>query len=645
MDRSSAVADALSALGIRRLALAIHDASLPSGEHEDIGRGSPGSDEATRFFAFVRAIGFDAIQLGPEGETSLGNPSPYDATWFSRSVVSLAWSPLVRGDDAAPLLDVDTFEQRVAAARSPDPTRTVHRSAYIAQHALVDAAHATFRARLALRGSAGSEARALAERLAAFTRRQQYWLDRYALYDVVTTVHGCDHSSGWPVDELDRRLFEARPDQQDAAAQRIAELITRHAERIERYAFGQLLAHEQHARVRAHAHTLGLRLLADLQIGASDRDHWAWPDAFFPAYRLGAPPSRTNPDGQPWGYPLLDPAGHRDARTAGPSLRLFTARLAKAWDEFDGLRIDHPHGLVDPWVYRADDRDPLHAVQHGTRLFSTPACVDHPALAAVAIARTDDLNPDPDVVRWADDWVLQLDDAQVDRYATLVDVVVATARERGCGTEDIACEVLSTLPHPVARVLVRHGLGRFRVTQKADPHDPHDVYRSENAAPEDWIMVGTHDTRPLWQLAQIWLRDGSASARAARLAERLAPDVAERARFADAMARDASALALGHLAELFASPARQVMVFFADAFGLTDAYNEPGTTSEDNWTLRLPASWREDYAARLANGRAMNLPRVLAIALRARGLARSHAGLVARLDSEARALPDTIRAL
>ncbi|RIK92996.1 MAG: 4-alpha-glucanotransferase, partial [Proteobacteria bacterium] len=426
-----------------------------------------------------------------------------------------------------------------------------------------------------------------------------------------------------------------------AAAARIAEVRARHAARIERYALGQLLAHEQHAAVRARASALGLHLLADLQIGASDRDLWAWPHAFLAGYRLGAPPSRTNPEGQPWGYPLLDPADRAGARGDTSGRRLFAARLAKLWDEFDGLRVDHPHGLVDPWVYRADDPDALHAVQHGARLFGSPACPEHPALAELAIARPGDLNPDPATVRWAEDWVVRLDDEQVARYAARVDLLVATARARGRATDDVACEVLSTLPYPLARVLERHGLGRFRVTQKADLANPRDVYRSENARPEDWIMVGTHDTRPLWQLVEVWLRDGSAPARAARVAERLAAPGAERAQLADAMARDAGALALGHLAELFASPARQVMVFFADAFGFAESYNDPGTVSERNWSLRLPPSWRGDYAARLAQGRALNLPRALALACRARGVA---ADLVARLDADALALPRAVAA-
>jgi len=147
-------------------------------------------------------------------------------------------------------------------------------------------------------------------------------------------------------------------------------------------------------------------------------------------------------------------------------------------------------------------------------------------------------------------------------------------------------------------------------------------------------MVGTHDTRPIWRVVEEWQHDGSAAARAQRVAERLAPAAAERDGLAEAMARDARFLALGHLAELFASPARHVMVFVSDLLGLRDVYNAPGTVSDANWSLRLPVSWRRDYAARLATADAFDVPRALALALRARGLAGSHADLVARLEVE-----------
>jgi 4-alpha-glucanotransferase len=579
-----AVADALALLGIERLALAIHDASLPSAPEEDAGRGAPASDEAARLFAFARRLGFDAIQLGPQGETPA---SPYDATWFSRNVASLAWAPLARGDHGVRLLDARSLASLAAARPAGAASRVDHAAVYALQERTLDLAYAAFR-------RADARGRDLAARLAAFERRHAAWLEPYA-----------------------RGL---------AAADRA------------RWVFGQLLAHEQHAQLRECARGLGLALLADLQIGASSRDLGAWPDAFLPTYRLGAPPSRTNPDGQPWGYPLLDPAACRRGACAR-ALELFARRAAKLFDEYDGVRVDHPHGLVDPWVYRDDEPDPVRAVQRGARLFGAPASREHPDLARFAIATPADLNPDPRTQAWAEDWVVRLSAEQVERYAVLLDELVAVARAHGRGAGDVACEVLSTLPYPLARVLERHGLGRFRVTQKADPTDPRDVYRSENAAPEDWIMVGTHDTAPIWRLVHDWQRDGSAAPRARRLAERLAAAEPERASLADAMTRDARLLALAHLAELFASPARRVMIFFSDLFGIADVYNEPGTVSASNWSLRLPPTWRRDYAERVATGHAMNVPRALAIALRARGFGGSHAGLVARLDAESFAQP------
>lgn len=644
---SEPVRAALAILGIRELALGIHEACLPGGAHEDLGRGSAGSDEAGAFFAFARRLGFGALQLGPQGETTAGNPSPYDATAFSRSLAALAWAPLVRGEGGLRFLAPEELARLVAAREDGDPARVRPGAVQALQRRALATAHAGYRSALAAPGETGAAARALAARLDAFTDREAFWLERYALHEALAERHGCEHRSGWPATgsaALDRRLWELPG---EAAAARSATLRREHADALERYRFGQLLAHEQHERVHARAAALGLRLLGDLPIGVSDRDRWVWPELFLSDYRLGAPPSRTNPEGQPWGHPVLDPARYGDGHGGpGPAVAFLVRRLRKLFAEFDGLRVDHPHGLVDPWVYRADDPDPLHAVQHGARLFGSPALPDHPALAAFAIAGAGDLSPDPRTARWADDWVVRLSDAQVDRYAILADALLATAQGAGHGREDVAWEVLSTLPHPLARVLARHGAGRFRVTQKADPGDPRDPYRSENAEPADWIMIGTHDTPPIWRRVEEWQQDGSAPARARRLAERLAPDERTRALLAEACARDPALLAQAHFAELFVGPARHVFVSFADLLGIRESYNEPGTISEANWTLRLPGGWLRGHAQRLAGGRALSLPRALATALRARGpdAARAQAGLIARLEGEALAAPRALLA-
>jgi proline dehydrogenase len=168
-------------------------------------------------------------------------------------------------------------------------------------------------------------------------------------------------------------------------------------------------------------------------------------------------------------------------------------------------------------------------------------------------------------------------------------------------------------------VLARHGLGRCRVTQKAGLDDPASVYRSENAEPPDWVMVGTHDTAPIWLVADGWWRDGSAGERARYLAWRLEPDEQRRAGLVATLASSPASLVQAQFADLLACRARNVFVFFADAFGLRDLYNRPGVVSHENWVLRLPADWWERLRGRLRLDAALNLPLALAMALRSRG--------------------------
>lgn len=580
------IREALDTLGVRRLAFAIHDASFPSDPDEDLGVGSPGTRAAERLLAFVRALGFTAIQLGPAGLTSRANASPYDGTAFSRTLTAIPARAYLEGELAGLVPPA-----QIAAQVGDGGARGDHRRGHDVAGALVEVAHA------ALRGGARPE---LGPRFAEFVRTQP-WLEADALCAVLREVHGGEPWT-WPT--LDATLWV---DDAPARIARRAALHREHAATIERYAFGQWIAHLEHARVQARARALGLALFADLQIGYAAGDRWSHPGAFLADYVMGAPPSRTNPDGQPWGYPVHDPD-----KLPGPALDLVCARIGKLFAEYDGVRIDHPHGLVCPWVYRAGGD--AATVRAGARLRESPDLVDHPALARYAIARPEQL--DRARPRHADGWVRELDDAQVARYAVVVDAIVALARAAGRSTEDLSCEVLSTMPTPLERVLARHGLGRWRVGQKANLADPTDVYRSENAQPADWVMLGNHDTPSIFAVIA-GLTDERRAAWIAHLGERLALSPADRGALAD-RARP-GVLAAAMLGELLASRAEHAMVFFADLFGYEERFNTPGTYHDDNWSLRLPSTFDEVYRDRLAAGRALDLRLALAFALGARG--------------------------
>ena len=291
---------ALHRLGIRVLVFALQDPSFPPLPEADTGRGSPYSTAGLRLLRFVRALGFNAVQFGPQGETSRGNASPYDSTIFSRSTLSIALDRLVEEG----LLRPETLARLVRGRGEGASMRTQHTYAVAAHHAALTEAVAVFQA-----PARGAEREALAR----FRAAHWSWLASDALYEALAEAYGEEDVQRWP-DRRMAQLFGVT----HALAPAQALLARRdHAPRIERYVCLQYLAHRQHANLRAACRQLGLTLYGDMAIGMSLRDVWRYRSLFLDGYALGAPPSRTNPRGQPWGYPVLDPGQYRDA-AGGP---------------------------------------------------------------------------------------------------------------------------------------------------------------------------------------------------------------------------------------------------------------------------------------------------------------------------------------
>ena len=620
------VVAALRALGIERLVLAIHDVSFPSAPGEDLGRGSPYSRGGRAFLDFAAALGFDGIQLGPQGQTSPGNPSPYDGSAFSKSILSIALPELAEPRFAGVL--PSTFVDAAVYGAPAGYSRVHYTYAFRSQSEGLELASANLARRVAASDGAAMQ---LAAEVATFAGAPSAaWLAHDARFEAFATVHGTDDWRRWP--ESDRLPSPAR----------IAEVEEQQHDVVAAYRLGQYVLDAQHRALRQHLQGAGVRLYGDLQVGLSLRDRWCRGALFLDRYLMGAPPSRTNPEGQPWGYPVLDPrqyltrfVGEGADASRSPPLAFVRARVTKLFDELDGLRIDHPHGLVCPWVYDGTAPDPLLAVVNGARLFETPASTVHPSLADLSIVAPEQINRA--VPAYDDDHVHGLSDDQITEYERIFAIVMEAARAAGRSADDVLCEVLSTCPAPLACVMKRYGLGRFRVTQKASLVDPEDGYRGENAHPRDWIMIGNHDTPPLRAVIDRWTKNATVAERAGYLATRLEPIPARRERLAASLASNPRRLALGMFAELFVGPAANVLVFFADLYGETETYNTPGVISEDNWSMRVPGDFEAVYEARRARGEAMDLAGALALAMRARGDAfvRAHEALVTALEDRA----------
>ncbi|MDD2541035.1 MAG: 4-alpha-glucanotransferase, partial [Desulfuromonadaceae bacterium] len=512
------------------------------------------------------------------------------------------------------LLSCGTWETILATNTYPDGRRVPYADVYASYNSAQEEIYSNF---LMARKNKNSNALSLDDEIKNLWRSAR-WLRDDSLYEALTLEHGNLPWRQWPLEgeaSLDRVLCAPPSGLEAACILRRHTLEVKYAPILERYALIQQLLLRQHLAFRERMQAMGLKIYGDVQVGFSLCDVWSLQKLLLHDYFMGAPPSRTNSEGQPWSYQVLDPSQYLDIEgRPGPVLDLVAARLGKMLFEFDGLRLDHPHGLVCPWVYQAADPDVYHAVQNGARLFSSPDLADHPALARHAIVNPNQLNRDRH--RYADDWVRDLTSEQENRYALIMDALMEQVLAHGRRKEDILCEVLSTEPLPLRQVRLRHGLGRFRVTQKADLDNPGDVYRSENAQDRDWIMVGNHDTPTIWRLAKAWQGKEEGRKQALYLACRLHPE--DPGTLAASLAADPRRLAHAKMAELFLSPARHVMIFFADLLGLEENYNKPGIQDVDNWTLRVPQDFSHRYEEGKKRGAVLNLHAVLALALRAR---------------------------
>ncbi len=620
---------ALRRLGIRRFAIAIHESSFPSTPEEDIGRGSPYSRGGLGFLKFARTLGFNAVQFGPQGKTAHNDPSPYNSCIFSNNILSLAAFTLADENRLRKVIctsDLDRLRSRQdRLKRGTSADRVDYAMAWEISHGLLASMHSRYR----LQGDAARETAAAFHRfLAAQKSARVDWLRRDGVYEALALASGEDDWSLWGREgarslALDRRLYHPESGEEESCKRRIAEVLRTNEAAVERFAFGQFLLQVLHERMREETRNLGLLVYGDMHIGCAHQDWWAWRSLFLPDYLLGAPPSRTNRQGQPWGYPVLDPRkahsiGPRGESVSGPALEFVRARAEKLLTEFDGMRIDHPQGLVCPWVYRADASDLFLAVQNGARLNSAANLPDHPGLRRFALVRPEQLNPDEDYPRYGDEYVKELLPEQIDRYAVFLDAILESASAAGRGPDDILCEVLSTWASPLKAVMKRRGMGRFCITQKADPRNPGDVYRPENTSANDWIMAGNHDTKTLWLVAEerktsAWIRD-----RSLLLAQRLVSTPNRRHEFAARIAADHRLFCEAMFAELFLGPAQNVSVFFADLLGERQLYNQPGTVGAHNWTLRVGSDYQKKYFHNVERGDALNIKRALALALDAK---------------------------
>ena len=596
LNYTDVIQKALKTLDKKNFAFIIHGGSFPAANGENTGFGSINSNGGREVIDFAKGI-FNAIQLGPAGKTKSCDSSPYTGTIFSGNPLFIDLKQLTTPEWNS-ILSVETYNSIVDGNPNKNINKTAYSYIYKKQNEALEEAWNNFK-------SNGSPE--LKKEFEGYKLENDYWLDKDSLYEALSIEHGNDY---WPLwnSETDKNLFNPKSNEEKIEyAKRINEISEKYSDAIDQYKFVQFVLNKQNEKTREYAKKAGIKMIADRQVAFSDRDTWAYQSLFLEGWMLGCPPDYFSKDGQAWGFPVMNPDRmYNDDGSLDEGGILLKNLYKKMFRENPGgVRIDHIVGLIDPWVYKAGKKPRIE--QGAGRLYSSP---EHPELKKYAIATLEDLDETLEADK--EKRVKTLSKDQIHRYGRLIEkIVIAAAEEEGLDKDAIVCEDLGTLTNPVDAVMKEYGLQGMRLTQFVVPEKPEHPYRCRNIDARCWAMVGTHDNEPIAMWADKMINTHEGYLHVKNLVEDLFAECDNKDDIITHLTGDAEFLKQTKLVEIFASKAENIQIFFTDFFNIKDVYNRPGTSGDENWSLRLPDNFKELTP--------INLAKILKLAIIARG--------------------------
>ncbi len=601
---------ALHVLGDKKLELIIHNASAPSEDGKDIGIGSMYSNSTRNMLLpFLKTYGFSALQLDPEGMRPEHDPSPYVTNSFVYNPLIIDLENLTKPENGS-LLNQNLYQSIVDDNVAKNNEKGDYKYARDSVNKAIDNAYSNMILKaqnpdLVQDPQELDGVFAMAEALEQHMQENKQILEPYAIYSVLTEKFGNDYYKNWPSEYAN--LYA------DDNQHLINQIKYENADMIEKFFFTDMLATKaRNEGVRAFQQE-GIKTQGDNPVAFSNQEVWAHPKAFLNDYKMGCPPEHGNPEGQAWGFPVLNPAKlfNRDGSygEAGQLLYDKCAKLAR--DNQGGIRIDHIVGLIDPFVYKNSP-----AENTAGRLFSSE---NNHELRQYAIPRN-------------------RHDSDRRFGAILEDIVIPACENEGVNKNDIMCENLGSIPDHANRAFNRLGLGGMVVLQ---------YHNSKDAKKMDTIMPGSHDTLPLntyvnniygkdefnhklWQATENSMHPSATGDQKQAEFDKYRFDTNPHT-----PERNKQGLVQKKFTELFTSPAQRAQIFWTDLLGMEQRYNTPGT-SEGNWTLRMTSDFEQNFNPEI-------LIQSLSDAIKAQDsqVVRENQDLINSLDSSAQKLRDS----
>jgi len=564
--------EAFKYLGIENRSIIIHGSCFPS-SGPDIGVGSPYSKAAEDLTKEFMIYGFNGIQLGPCGEISSYDISPYASKVFAKNPLFIDFKQLTT-PEYAEILSPETYDNitDLHKIKGANYNYSNFLEAFENADIAIEEAYTTFKNKVA---EGDEKALELNEEFDAFKERNKKWLVKASIFKILSKMNGTDDFNKWD-NKLDANLIPRMEQGDIIATKRYNQILTRSKDKIEKNSFSQFLIDKQIRANKEFRKANHFTYINDLLVGCSLSDVWSNPDAFLAGYSIGCPYGGPDNSPQAWNLPVINPKrlfkpdGSLDI--AGEFLK---EKLQSALEYCENVRVDHALGLVDPWIY---ENDSVYISNDVVR-----------SIRGNNISRLSHIDPEGN-------------------YRKILEkIIIPTMQEKGVDPYNAAWEDL-VAETDVFNEIYHNKLNLPGITQL-------EWNKGEVARKENTTLITSHDSDTTRNLNRKGFDLDY-------LAGYLMPDPAksqEKAKFRQKIENNQLEFVKAKFIDLFRS-SRNIQMTFTDFFAIDKRYNLPGHKNDSNWKLRMNNNYIDSYYKNLAseNPTAPNIPELLSKAVQAK---------------------------
>ena len=573
---SNLLRDAKDELNIKDTSAIVFDFNVPSEKGFNIGIGTTFSDSMQKFTSFVQSMtGISSIQVQPQGKISVGNTSPYSGTNYAYGEHLVDLKKLTTSEYAS-ILDeqqLADFDKTDVTDKNTKEYRTNYTRLFNAP--FLQTAFDNFSEKVKV---GDKQALQLNAEFQDFKSKNASWLQKEALYEVLSSEYETPDFSKWS--ETDKRLFD-KEYPSDVRDERIAELESENAEKIEFKNFIQFIADKQQKESREALNSKNIQLYGDCLIGFSQSEMWANKNCFRENLYYGGPdPGCPETNGiQTWGLPALDYtklgecAEDGDLSKLGEVGKFLYDKYSTFFERYDGIRMDAAWQFVTPFIYQAvnGNYEEFKLPEINFTIFNIMKAAAKDTLGD----KFDEQNPDNIMLE-------------------LVGMSAGKSREM----------TINTYPHLYTTAYAEYDETPKKFLEKG--------YQDGKF----YVGVGCHDNDSLVNMARdIYKRDlhTQGMKRDYSLDTSKLAFEAEEYKKQGEDAKVQEDFRTAKFGEIFTS-AKQFFTL-PDMFGMEERINISGKASKDNWTIRIPSDYEKFYFSQLSNGFGLNIPKALATAM------------------------------